>query len=272
MDTETSLPTCYRHPDRETRLSCSSCGRPTCVDCVKSAAVGQKCLDCSAPEGRSKVIHARDLRQTSGSPVTTAILAACALAYVAGSFLGLRGELLNFGAQINAAVAEGQWYRLVSSAFLHGGLAHIFFNMWALYVFGPPLERRVGSWAFAALYVSCAVAGGAAFYLLGPIMGSAVGASGAIFGLFGAWLAESFRNRRTFAGRANLNQLLILLALNGALPLVFPGIAWQAHVGGLVAGFVIAMAWGVVGERGRGRARTLVAAVVGLIAVSLVIL
>jgi membrane associated rhomboid family serine protease len=241
---------------------------------VRSAAVGQKCVECAAPQGRSRVIHARDLRQTTGAPVTTAILVACIAVFALGFLSGGLGRaLVLFGGQINAAVAEGQWYRLFTSAFLHGNLTHILFNMWALYAFGPELERREGSAAFAALYLSSAVAGGAAYFFLGNSQGLAVGASGAIFGLFGAWLAAAFRSRHTSAGRASFNQLLILLAINAALPLLMPTIAWQAHLGGLVAGFVIGLAWSAVGEqRGRELPRTLAAGAVGAIALALVLL
>ncbi len=219
------------------------------------------------------MIRARDIRQTTGAPVTMTILVVCIAVFVAGRYLGFDRVLETLGGQSNELVAEGQWYRLLSAAFLHQDLVHILFNMWALYMFGPHLERRAGSPAFAALYLSSAVAGGAAYFALGSPFVPAVGASGAIFGLFGAWLADAFRNRRTLAGRANLNQLLVLLAINAALPLLIPVIAWQAHLGGLVAGFVISSVWGGMGEaRGRGLARTLVAATVGAVALGFVLL
>jgi membrane associated rhomboid family serine protease len=135
--------------------------------------------------------------------------------------------------------------------------------MWALYAFGPQLERQVGGAPFAALYVSSALAGGALFYLLGGA-GAAVGASGAIFGLFGAWLAASYRGRHTLAGAAGLRQLLVLLAINLALPLVFPAIAWQAHLGGLAAGVAITTLWGSPRLRANTAGRTAVAAAVGV--------
>ena len=202
-----------------------------------------------------------------------AILGICVTLFVLSLLApDLNRTLVVLGAQSNAAVAGGQWYRLFSSAFLHGGLMHVMFNMWALYAFGPDLERRVGSLAFAALYLGAAVAGGAAYFYLGRDGGYAVGASGAIFGLFGAWLAAAYRSRHTSAGRASLNQLLMLLAINAALPLIARQIAWQAHLGGLVAGVLIALLWGAVGERRGGEAvRTLVAAAVGLAALALVI-
>lgn len=114
------------------------------------------------------------------------------------SFLSndLGNTIGRFAAQFNPNVASGEVYRLVTAAFLHGGITHLGFNMYALYLFGPTLEREVGSAPFAAMYFASAVAGGAAFYLLEP-QGLAVGASGAIFGLFGAWIAASYRGRST---------------------------------------------------------------------------
>ncbi|HWB71714.1 MAG TPA: rhomboid family intramembrane serine protease, partial [Egibacteraceae bacterium] len=198
------------------------------------------------------------------------ILAVCVGLFAAGLLLpGLGQELFAWGSQRNPLVTAGQWYRLFTSAFLHAGLAHVLFNMWALYLFGPGLERDVGSAPFAALYLSSALAGGAAFYLWGAPV-PAVGASGAIFGLFGAWLAAAFRARHTVAGRAGFQQLLMLLGINLALPLVVPGIAWQAHLGGLVAGAAIALAWALPGLRRPG-GRSAVAAAVGIVALAVVV-
>jgi membrane associated rhomboid family serine protease len=266
--------TCYRHPDRETRLSCSSCGRPVCVDCVHTAPVGQRCPDCAAPQGRARVITAADIRGggVSRAPVSTVLIAVCAGAFALTLVSSDVGRLLYaYGAQANGAVDAGQWWRLLTAAFLHQGLLHIGFNMWALYVFGPALEQRVGSLPFAALYLSAAVAGGALFFLLGT--GVAVGASGAIFGLFGAWLAVFTRGRNTVAGRAVFQQLLTLLVINLALPLVMPNIAWQAHVGGLVTGFVVSVAWLAPALQGPRRTlpRALVGVLPGLLALAVVL-
>lgn len=276
MSTNT-LPTCYRHPDRETRLACSACGRPACVECVQRADVGQKCRECAVHPQGSEVITAEEVvvRGRRSSPVAYTILAVSlgihALTLVAPA---LWAEIFARGAQANVAVALGEWYRLLSAAFLHSdaGLTHVLFNMFALYLFGPQLERDAGSAPFAALYVAAAVSGGAAFYFLNPA-GLAVGASGAIFGLFGAWLAATLRTRHTPAGQAGLRQLLFLLAINLALPLFVPRIAWEAHLGGLAAGFVIALAWFPLGRRsGAVWLRTLVAVAVGFAALALVIL
>lgn len=269
------IPSCYRHPDRETRLSCSSCGRPVCVDCVRQGAVGQKCLECAAPEPGARVYTARDIRSGAGAPASKAILLACGAAFLVVLLNQDWGSrLFEFAEQDNRDVAAGQWYRLLTSAFLHDpyGFTHILFNMWALYMFGPPLEREVGTAPFTALYLASGLAGGAAFYFFGPSVGSAVGASGAIFGLFGAWLADAVHNRHTLAGQANLRQMLLVLGINLALPLLLPRIAWEAHVGGLVAGFVVGWLWLTSAYRDRLAARAVVAAAVGAVALAAVVL
>lgn len=257
---ESTVTTCYRHPDRPTRLSCSNCGRPICVECSYDASVGQKCPECSVPEGRAQVIQARQVigRPTAQtSPVSFGIMGVTIAIFVAG-FLSpqLDQWLLENLALVNFLVADGEWYRIFTAALLHGGLMHILFNMYALYLFGPRLEQQVGSGAFAALYVAAAGAGGAASYIFGPPLQISVGASGAIFGLFGAWLFVAWKMRTTPGGRAMFNQLFVLLAINLALPLLVPGIDWRAHMGGLAAGLGIAWLWSLFAV-GRPNARTI---------------
>lgn len=189
-----------------------------------------------------------------GAPVTFGLLAMLVVVYVAVFNTGFE-ELAERGVQSNALVADGQWWRVLTATLLHAGPMHLLFNGYALYLLGAQLERGVGSAAFAALYVASALAGGVAYLLVGPA-GVAVGASGAIFGLFGAWFAAAWANRGTSQGRAGLRQFAVLLAINMALPLFIRNIAWQAHVGGLLAGVVVGLAWARQGRTaGRGTNR-----------------
>ena len=139
-------------------------------------------------------------------------------------------------------VLDDEWYRMLTATFLHADMFHIFFNMYALYLFGPQIERKMGGVPFAAMYLSAALAGSAA-YLVSGAGNVAVGASGAIFGLFGAWIGATYSQRHTPAGRDLFRRLAVLLAINLSLPFLIPRIAWEAHVGGLVAGLLIVAAW-----------------------------
>ena len=159
-------------------------------------------------------------------------------------------------AQANFLVEAGEWWRIFTAALLHGGMMHVLFNMYALYLFGPRLEQQVGSPAFAALYVATAGTGGMVSYLFGDIQQVSIGASGAIFGLLGAWMFVAWKMRGTPGGRSMFNQLGVLLAINLALPLFVGGIDWRAHLGGLAGGVLIAWLWSVLAV-GRPNARTI---------------
>ena len=142
------------------------------------------------------------------------------------------------------AIAQGEWWRLLTAAFLHAGLLHIGFNMYALYLFGPRMEQQVGSVPFAALYLAAAGAGGLVSYLIGPLNQVSIGASGAIFGLFGAWIFVAWKMRNTPGGRSMFTQLFVLLAINVVISFS-PGIDGLAHLGGFLAGLGIAALWSV---------------------------
>jgi membrane associated rhomboid family serine protease len=162
--------------------------------------------------------------------------------FVLGMF-GLEDDLFRLFAQINALIAEGEWWRIFTVVLLHASITHILFNMWALWVLGPQIERGVGTWPFVSLYLASAGMGGVFAYYLGDIGDIAVGASGAIFGLFGIWLSWALHRRNTMQGRALLGQLVFLLLINAAIPFIFRNISWQAHLGGLLAGFAIGEIW-----------------------------
>ena len=219
------------------------CGRPACPDCLRSAAVGQQCVDCVRDGNRGVRRPAGQFggQVAAGRPVVTyTLVALCVLAYIA-ELITVK-TIYNFE-MLGLAVADGQWYRLLTSAFLHYppdggfGLTHIIFNMWALIVVGPPVERLLGRARFLTVYLVSALAGSVLLYLISPGE-AAIGASGAIFGLFGAYFILARRMR------ADLRQIVILIGLNLAITFTFHTyIAWQDHVGGLIAGTALAAAF-----------------------------
>lgn len=262
QDHTTAAPVCYRHPDRHTLLRCSRCERPICAACSIDATVGQRCPECVATEGTQKVIPKEQiLSRSGGAPATKVFIALAAGFFVLTEFAGLRQTIFEALAQVNVLVDNGQIWRIFTPVLLHASLTHILFNMWALWVLGPQIERGVGTWPFVGAYLASAGVGGAFVYFMGAPADVAVGASGAIFGLFGIWLNWAVRRRNTAYGRALLRQIGFLLLFNAALPLLIPNIAWQAHLGGLIGGFVIGELWSRVdNEAGRVAVTVAVAA------------
>lgn len=265
-DPVTTAPVCYRHPDRPTRLACSRCGRPICAECSHDAAVGQLCPECAAPTPGYRVIDARRTvvrPSRATAPVSMGIIALTTAVYLAQFLVpGANEWIVEHLSMANFLVAAGEWWRIFTAVLVHASIPHILFNMYALWIFGPRLERQVGSGPFALLYLASAGAGATMSYAFGPPHQVSVGASGAIFGLFGAWLFAAWKLRRTPAGRSMFNQLVVLLLINLALPLLIPGIDWRAHAGGLLGGAVVAWVWAswAVGRRDAERRRMLVAA------------
>lgn len=233
--------------------------------------MGQRCPVCIAAEGRQRELSvARS--PGSGAPATKALLG-IAVALFVFTGLGSGGEgIYEVFAQSNEAVAAGEWWRLFTPIFLHANVMHIFFNMYALWILGPQIERGVGVIPFATAYMASAAVGGAFFYLLGHPAAVAVGASGAIFGLFGIWFNWAVHRRHTAYGRYVLQQIVVLLLINAAIPFIIPGIAWEAHLGGLIAGFAIGEAWSRVKGRDATRTRTIIAVAAGVLAVVSVII
>lgn len=206
------------------------------------------------------------------TPATMTFIGLAVGFYLLSSAGGLGDRLFGNLAQFNVLVDAGEWWRIFTPVLLHAGLYHILFNMWALWVLGPQIERGVGTWPFVTVYLASAGVGGAFAYFLGDPRSVAVGASGAIFGLFGIWLNWAVRRRNTAHGRALLRQIGFLLLLNAALPLIIPNIAWEAHLGGLVGGFVIGELWSRVQRPDPIPARVAVALSVGALAALAVIL
>ena len=192
-----------------------------------------------------------DVSALSGAPVTRAIMVVAIGLAILGFVSGdARIWLLNNLAQFNASVAAGEVWQLFTAAFLHAeGLWHIGFNMYALYLFGPQLERQIGGVAFAGIYTASAVGGGFVAYVLGVPRVLLVGASGAIFGLFGVWFLAAYRNRQSRMGRAMLNRMLMIMGLNAIIPLDFRQISWQGHLGGFALGLGLFALWQRLGQR-----------------------
>jgi membrane associated rhomboid family serine protease len=235
-------PTCYRHSDRQTYVRCTRCERPICGDCMRSAAVGHQCVQCV--DAGARTVRERRTpfggRERSGRPVVTfALIALNVSAFVA------EVALVDVQRQFSLwppAVADGQFYRLVTSAFLHYGAPHLLLNMWALYVVGPPLEMWLGRLRFTALYAVSGLGGSVLVYLLSPLNTATAGASGAVFGLFAAIFVVA--RRLTLDVRSIVAVIVINLAFTFVAPLLSSQqISWQAHVGGLVTGGAIAAAY-----------------------------
>ena len=269
-------PTCYRHPDRETWVSCVRCGKPACPDCLREAAVGQQCVDCVREARQARTAFGG--RLVTGAVVTWALVGLNVVLFLielAAPSLqnswGLLGYASPTGQPPLQGVAAGQWYRLITSAFLPpatglGGLGFldIVFNLWALIAVGPALEQMLGRGRFLAVYLLSAIGGGVLFFLLAPQNQLALGASGAIFGLFGAWFVVARRLRLDIRG------IVVIIAINLAFSFFYRStIAWQDHVGGLIVGALTTLAFAYAPRR--NRSATQVAAAVAILAVLVVL-
>jgi membrane associated rhomboid family serine protease len=248
---------CYRHPDRETGLSCSECGRPICYECMTPAPVGLRCPEHSGkPQGVAKVTTAAGRAVTgTGSRrvnLVTMILIGINLSVYAlelalgGSFNGLNNWIYDHGVLIRSAlyangtpagVAHGEWWRLITAAFLHYGPIHLALNMYSLYYAGSILEQLIGRWRFLLLYLVSGIAGSAGALYLSPNSPTA-GASGAIFGILGGLF---ILERRGHIGTGG--QVLALIVLNLVFTFAVPGISIGGHLGGLFAGCLLMLAY-----------------------------
>jgi membrane associated rhomboid family serine protease len=241
--------TCYRHPDRETAVSCSSCGRPICPDCMTPTPVGMRCPECA----RQRTRVTRGVGEASGfsaAPATFILIALNVAAYLAeiangsGGLSGANGSLIFDFALFGPSVAEGEWYRLFTSAFLHAGLIHIGFNMFALYFLGRILEPGIGTPRYVAVYAVSLLGGSFGALLLDP-NALTVGASGAVFGIF----AATFVIARQRGFDALASSIGVIILLNLAISVGASNISLGGHLGGLVAGGLCSLAI-VAGERG----------------------
>jgi membrane associated rhomboid family serine protease len=238
---------CYRHPGRESYVLCQRCARTICGDCQVPAPVGVHCPECNGGQAQGSKKLFRAQRGSGNRPVATyGLLVAIGVVYLAQLLSGgFVTQLLLYWPPLTAV----EPWRMITAIFVHSATSvfHILFNGYSLYILGTLVERLIGSSRFLALFFLAGFGGSVAVLFLSPAA-AVVGASGAIFGLFGAL----FVIQRSFGG-AN-PQLLIVLGLNLVLGFVVPGISWQAHIGGLAVGALVA--WILVrtreaSERGR---------------------
>jgi membrane associated rhomboid family serine protease len=258
---------CYRHPNRETGVSCSACGRPICPDCMTPTPVGMRCPECARDRTKVKTIRSPGL---TGPYVTQALIIINVLVFLvetaSGSPLGGggAGTVFNDGALYGPLIAHHQdYWRLVSSGFLHDGLLHILFNMVFLYIMGTILEPAIGHLNFGVVYFASLLAGSFGALLFQPGVPT-VGASGACFGVLGALMVVSHL-RGISIWQSGLG---LILVINVVFSLSVSGISIGGHLGGLVGGAICGWLIVQVGERRQMPAAALAGCVlVGVISV-----
>ena len=244
---------CYRHPNRETFVSCSECGRPICAECMTPAPVGQRCPEHSGkPQGARRISSGvrRGAFEGTGALMTKILLAGNILVYIitAAQGAGLNspgGSLFAKWVLFGPYVAAGDWWRLITSAFLHANLLHIAFNMYFLWFVGSAVEQALGRGRFLLIYFVSALAGSAGALVLTPTKFT-VGASGALFGLLGGALVLERQRNFVLGGSA-----LALIVINLILSFTLSNISVGGHIGGLIGGILCTL---VLSKFGRGHA------------------
>lgn len=258
-----SPPSCYVHSGRLAGSVCRRCNRPICPECMTEAPVGWQCRSCVRQGARVSPVRrwqpARPgygrLGATRVTPMVIGLIVINVVAYIwqmsSGiGFASVNGQpVLANGlpigcahsvtcdyAQLPTAVHHGEWYRLITSAFLHANIEHIAFNMFMFAIVGPAVEAELGRIRFIALYLVSALGGSLGSYLLSDPLQLSLGASGAIFGLMGSYFVIA--RRRGW----DTSAILALIVINLLISFTSSGIAWQAHIGGLVVGSVVGLA------------------------------
>lgn len=249
----TDAAVCYRHSDRPTGRRCTRCGKHACGDCLVQASVGSHCVDCAKAARPDARTRARFWSARQPAMVTLAIIAVNVVFFLytmirdpqslGGSLteahieLGLNEQFLRF---------EGEWYRLVTSGFMHFGLIHIGFNMYLLFMLGQMLEPALGRVKFLLVYFAGLLGGSTGSLLLDGETAISAGASGAVFGLMGLAFVGYYIN-----GANPMNTSIgSLLMINLVITFLFPRISIGGHLGGAAAGALAALI--VMAPRHRG--------------------
>lgn len=261
---------CYRHRDREAYITCQRCERLICPECMNDAAVGFQCPSCIV-EGAKTIRQPKTLAGGAVSSregrVSMILIGINVAAYVALLATGNRtGAIFDEGALWGFGVADGDYWRLVTSAFLHASLLHLLFNMYALYLFGPFVERALGTWRFVVAYLTTAMAGSVLVYLLADPRINTIGASGAVFGLFAMALILLLKAKQ------DVRSLLVLLAINAFISVAGSNISWQGHLGGFLGGLVLGAAFAYAPRDRKTLVQAVVIAVVWLAMISAIVL
>ena len=280
------MATCYRHPSRETGVSCSSCGRPICPECMTSTPVGMRCPECAGRTTRART--AASVAAAASQPVATyALIALNVIAFLAemlgGSGAGSPGgggSLLVDGGICRNAIGDGgvcgiqgtgavvseggEVWRIVTGAFLHAGPFHLLLNMFALYVLGTLIEPAIGTARFLGIYFAALFAGSFGALLLSEPTEVTVGASGAIFGL----MAAAFVIARQRGVDQVASQIGLFVVLNLVFTFSVPGISIGGHLGGLVGGGLAALAVTWAERRSGGAGRGMEVAGIAVIAMA----
>jgi membrane associated rhomboid family serine protease len=274
--TEPKLPTCYRHPDRETGLSCSECGRPICTECMTPAPVGLRCPEHAGTRRGPRVagrqlIHPQTKLGGTEALVTKSLIAINVAIYLVTTVQGrglnspggtLWDKMILWGPYVH----HGDWWRLITAAFLHASVIHIAFNMLALWWIGAPVENYLGRTRYIGLYLVGGLAGSAGALVTSPTI-PVVGASGAIFAILGAMLILEWQATGRLGGNA-----MTLIVLNLVIGFAFNGaggnISIGGHVGGLIGGILATLAFARWGKGHAAYGRLGLAGIAGLVLVA----
>ncbi len=256
------MATCYRHPDRETGVSCSNCGNPICPDCMTATPVGMRCPNCAK---QRTPVHT--LRSMAVEPIATYVLIAINVAVFlgAGYSSGSTADDLKLFASLGYTdgsihgVAEGEYWRLITTGFLHEEIWHVAMNMLALFWLGRMMEPALGHARFLGIYFVSLLAGSLGVLILDPDIPT-LGASGAVYGLLGGAIVMA-RNRQIDLMQSGL---IPILGLNLAITILFSnrGISLGAHVGGLIGGLIVTWVVEELAKRRRGEMPAVVACVI----------
>ena len=264
--------TCYRHPNRETGVSCAECGRGLCPDCMVFTPVGIKCAEhAGVPTGTARVVQgARRFGIEGGGALVTKILIGInVLVFLwqvgsGGTLSDPDGYPYVHGALNGYLVADGEWWRLFTSMFLHGSVIHLGLNMLFLWWIGAPVEQALGRARYALVYLVGGLAGSTGALLLTSPEAVTVGASGALFGILGAAFVFERQRNYVLGGGA-----LTIIVLNLAFTFAVPGISIGGHLGGLAGGALSALALSRLGRAHASYGKPGLAGIAGVVAVGI---